>query len=67
MYGKNSNINFEWPKVNDLRNMVKNIPRKIADFRHKTSTTYKDLFGAFQVVLSNGMASPVFKGGDEND
>ena len=64
LYGNNFDINFEWPKVDDLRNMVKNIPRKIADFRHKTSTTYKDLFGAFQVVLSNGMASPVFKGED---
>jgi hypothetical protein len=44
--------------------MVKNMPKKIADFRHKTSTTDKNFFGAFQVVLSNVMASPVFKGKD---
>ncbi len=64
LYGINSNINFEWPKMEDLRNMVKNMPKKIADFRHKTYTNNSRYFGAFQVVLSNGMASPVFKGDD---
>jgi hypothetical protein len=44
--------------------MVKNMPKKIADFRHKTCTSDKNYFGAFQVVLSNGMASPVFKAGN---
>jgi hypothetical protein len=61
LYGYNSNFSFEWPKAEDLQKMVKNMPKKIADFRHKTSTTEKDFFGAFQVVLSNGMASPVVK------
>jgi hypothetical protein len=64
LYGNNFDINFEWPKVDDLRNMVKNMPKKIADFRHKTYTNDSRFFGAFQVVLSNGMASPVFKGGN---
>ena len=62
-YGVNYNITFEWPKADDLRNMVKNIPTKITDFKYTTSTHswYTHCFGAFQVVLSNGMASPVMK------
>ncbi len=64
LYGFGSGIGFEWPKVEDLQNMVKNMPKKIEDFRHKTCTSDTNYFGAFQVVLSNGMASPVFKGED---
>ncbi len=47
-----------------MKKMVQNMPTKIIDFRHKTSTNsaYSDFFGAFQVVLSNGIASPVMKG-----
>jgi hypothetical protein len=52
---------FEWPKVDDLRKMVGNMPTKITDFRHAKSTADKNYFGAFQVVLSNGMASPLMK------
>ncbi len=64
LFGNTSSINFEWPKVDDLRKMLKNMPKMIADFRYKTSTSDKNFFGAFQVVLSNGIASPVFKGND---
>jgi hypothetical protein len=64
LYGFDNNIAFEWPNVNDLWLMNKNMPKKIAEFRHKTSTTDKHCFGAFQIVLSNGMASPVYKGED---
>jgi hypothetical protein len=62
-YGTLNKNNFEWPKAYDLRNMLKNMPTKITDLKHTTSTTslYTHCFGAFQVVLSNGMASPVMK------
>jgi hypothetical protein len=62
-YGTKNKNNFEWPKADDLRNMLKNITTKITDFRHTKSTCsgYTHCFGAFQVVLSNGMASPVMK------
>jgi hypothetical protein len=58
-------VTFEWPKVDDLRKMVENMPTKIADFRHSKSTTNSKFFGAFQVALSNGMASPEMQGKKE--
>jgi hypothetical protein len=41
---------------------MQNMPTSIIDFRYKKSTTLSIRFGAFQVVLSNGIASPVMKG-----
>jgi hypothetical protein len=41
--------------------MVENMPTKIADFRYAKSTVNSIAFGTFQVVLSNGMASPLMK------
>ncbi len=60
-YGGNFSVTFEWPKVDDLRKMGENMPTKIADFRHAKSTQNMHAFGTFQVVLSNGMASPLMK------
>jgi hypothetical protein len=41
--------------------MVQNMPTKIIDFKYKESTAVSRYFGGFQVVLSNGIASPVMK------
>jgi hypothetical protein len=62
MYGCGYTENFLWPSLEDLKKMVQNMPTKIIDFKHKTSTWNSGCFGAFQVVLSNGIASPVMKG-----
>ncbi len=53
--------------MDDLKKMVQNMPTKIIDFKHKTNTGFSSCFGAFQVVLSNGIASPVMKGKSETD
>jgi hypothetical protein len=37
-YSGNGKFTFEWPKVYNLRYMVKNMPTKITDFRHARST-----------------------------
>ncbi len=57
LYGKNDEVTIQWPKEKDLLEMVKNIPRKIKHFKYKNSANF---FRAFQVVLSNDVASPVF-------
>jgi hypothetical protein len=71
LYGKDANrgsrTRIEWPKVNDLLQMSNNIPIKIRDFEFKISTNYPSYFGAFQVILSNGMISPVFNVNENND
>jgi hypothetical protein len=63
-YGGYLSVTFEWPKVDDLRKMGENMPTKIADFRYATSTSDRNYFGAVQVVLSNGIASPLMKAGN---
>ena len=60
-YGNDWKVTYEWPKAEDLWKMFANMPTKIIEFRHATSSSERKLFGAFQVVLSNGMASPVMK------
>ena len=56
-FGNNDNsINFEWPKANDLMQMPKNISIKLAALKYYDNSG----FMAFQVVLSNGISSPVF-------
>ena len=59
-------IDFEWPTVNDLMQMPKNISIKLAALKHKNYGC-SDGFGAFQVVLSNGISSPVFTAKGLND
>ena len=67
LYGKSTSGPYiEWPTASDLLQMVKNIPNKIKDLKHKKSTN-PDYFGAFQVILSNGMSSPVFTVSGTND
>ena len=68
MFGKVTRVNVEYPTASDLLQMAKNIPTKIIDLRHKTADgKYDHLFGAFQVILSNGVSSPVFSTTDTND
>ena len=57
LYGDNDYVTIQWPTKKDLLEMLKDIPRKIKHLKYKKSGDY---FGAFQVVLSNGVASPVF-------
>ena len=47
--------------------MHKNIGLKIKDLKYKLCSGCSGLFGAFQVVLSNGTSSPVFTTKGEND
>ena len=67
MYGYDTSVGFEWPTTKDLLEMVKNIPTKIQVLKHKKSTKNSNLFGAFQVILSNGISSPVFTAPGTND
>jgi hypothetical protein len=60
LYGKGTKENVMWPTESDLLKMITNIPTKIIDLNHQKSTTDSGLFGAFQVILSNGISSPVF-------
>ena len=65
LYGFNSDENIEWPTANDLLQMANNFPTKIKDLKYKSDTGLKG-FGAFQVILSNGMSSPVFNADSTN-
>jgi hypothetical protein len=47
MYGFATAINVEWPTVNDLLQMVKNIPIKIINLKYMISTVNSNHFGAF--------------------
>ena len=68
MYGYRTFVGgFEWPTTKDLLEMVKNIPTKIQVLKHKKSTSNGRYFGAFQVILSNGISSPVFTASGTND
>ena len=67
LYGYDTGVNTEYPKAGDLLHMVNNIPKKIKDLKYKKSTTNGIRFGAFQVILSNGMVSPVFNCTKTND
>ena len=65
LYGYNTAVTVQWPTPDDMMLMVKNIPRKIKDLKRKSNGG--SVFGAFQVILSNGMASPVFAASGIND
>jgi hypothetical protein len=60
-------VDFVYPTPNDLLQMQKNIATRIKDLKFKICSNDNRFFGAFQVVLSNGVCSPVFTGKGEND
>jgi hypothetical protein len=41
--------------------MADNLPTNLRDFKYQRSTVDSRFFGAFQVILSNGVESPIFK------
>jgi hypothetical protein len=41
--------------------MTKNLPTRMTVLKFVKSDRYNDFFGAFQVKLSNGVESPVFR------
>ena len=62
-HGHNANkpVNFQFPTAQELLQMLKdNIAIKLKDLKYKQNTFDKNYFGGFQVILSNGVASPVF-------
>ncbi len=61
-YNYNKPVNFQFPTAQELLQMLKdNIAIKLKDLKYKQNTFDKRFFGGFQVILSNGVASPVFK------
>ena len=54
-FGRNNKpVDFEWPTLNDLLHMPKNIPFKLAKLREKKNYSGgSNAFEAFQVFLSN--------------
>ena len=66
-YGKTtSKVDFEWPKENDLLQMLMNGPIRIQDLKYRTRSD-KLRFSVFQLSLSNGILSPVFAAKVQND
>ncbi len=61
LYGYDSRENIEWPTDTDLLQMANNLPTNLRDLKYQKGTFDDRIFGAFQVILSNGVASPVFK------
>ena len=54
-------VNFEFPTPQDLLQMAKNnIAIKVKDLKYRKSTSMSSWFGGFQLILSNGVSSPVF-------
>ncbi len=66
LYGYDSEVNFEWPKVEDLKKMVKNLPTGIKYLKYQRCTMNTEYFGAFQLTLSNGLESPIFNASGTN-
>ena len=61
-------VNFEWPTAQDLLQMLKNkLNIKVADLKYKNWNSNNDWFGGFQIILSNGTASPVFKAAGQDE
>ena len=60
-------VEFEWPTAKDLLQMKKNVAIKFKDLKFKKCSKDSNVFGAFQVVLSNGSCSPVFAAQGENE
>ncbi len=60
-YTASKPANFQFPTAQELLQMLKdNISIKLKDLKYKQSTKDKRYFSGFQVILSNGVASPVF-------
>ena len=64
LYGCGTSVNVEYPTASDLLQMGENIPNNITDLKYLANG---DCFFAFQVTLSNGISSPVFKADGAND
>ena len=68
-YGLNTRgpVNFEFPTPQDLLQISKNnIAIKVKDLMYKKSTGSSKYFGGFQLILSNGVSSPVFTCTDQD-
>ena len=65
--GSNATVDFEWPKENDLLQMPMNAPIKVEDLLYKNWKKDEKRFGGFQLILSNGISSPVFTSKDQTD
>ena len=63
-YGFNSwPVNFRFPTAQDLLQMPKNMAIKVQDLKYKKNTVDSSgFFGGFQLILSNGVSSPLFAG-----
>lgn len=46
--------------------MANNAPTKVKEFLLRSSTADTNYFGAFQVILNNGVSSPVFNAINQN-
>ena len=56
-------VNFRFPTAQDLLQMPKNMAIKVQDLKYKKDTVYNNnYFGGFQLILSNGVSSPLFTG-----
>jgi hypothetical protein len=56
-------VDFEWPKKDEIMAMPVDKPIRAVAFKWHTSDndTSGNLIGAFQIILENGCASPVFR------
>ena len=65
-YGYNKwPINFEFPTAQDLLQMPKNKAIKVKDLKYDKAAYFSanvvwKCFSGFQLILSNGVSSPVF-------
>ena len=56
-------VNFRFPTAQDLLQMPKNMAIKVQDLKYKKDTVNNNnYFGGFQLILSNGVSSPLFAG-----
>ena len=65
-YGCTYTVDFEWPKEKDLLQMLSNGPMRIQDLKYR-KTSGGSRFDAFQLLLSNGILSPLFAAKGTND
>ena len=63
-YGWDHSVDFEWPKANDLMQMLNNTKIRIKELKYQPRPPGNDVFGAFQVILKNGVSSPIFTAKD---
>ena len=55
-------VDFRYPSIADLQAMPKDKPIQAVGFKFKKNSNSNNLFGAFQVIMSNGCHSPIFLG-----